>query len=110
MKQEVVWLGDSRKVARSFPKTVRKALGADLMAVQLGQSPADWRPMKTIGPGVREIRITHRGEYRALYITHIGDRVHVLHAFRKKTRRTAKADQVKARDRLRELQKERRSG
>ncbi|MEA2823518.1 MAG: hypothetical protein QOJ86_5522, partial [Bradyrhizobium sp.] len=47
--------------------------------------------MPSIGPGVREIRIRQAsGAYRIIYLTAIGDVIHVLHAFQKKTQATTK--------------------
>jgi phage-related protein len=49
--------------------------------------------MSSVGPGVRKIRIRQAsGAYRIIYLTTIGDVVHVLHAFQKKTQATAKRD------------------
>ncbi len=49
--------------------------------------------MPTIGAGVREIRLQEEeGIFRVLYVTNIGDVVHVLHAFQKKTEKTSKTD------------------
>ena len=60
--------------------------------------------MTTIGPGVREIRIREEsGIFRVVYVTRIGDVVHVLHAFQKKTQTTAKRDIDLARTRLRQI-------
>jgi len=42
--------------------------------------------MKTIGPGVREIRIREKsGAFRVIYLATLPDAVLVLHAFQKKT-------------------------
>ena len=51
--------------------------------------------MPSVGSGVREIRI--------IYLTTIGDVVHVLHAFQKKTQATAKRDIDLAKARLRQI-------
>ena len=60
--------------------------------------------MKTIGPGVKEIRIAATGnQYRAIYITKIGDTVYILHAFQKKTQKTSKKDIDLAKKRMKEL-------
>jgi phage-related protein len=59
---------------------------------QRGEKPGDWKPMNTIGQGVREIRIHVAGAWRVLYVAKFGDAVHVLHAFQKKTQRTSKPD------------------
>jgi phage-related protein len=60
--------------------------------------------MATIGRGVREIRIRDEaGAYRVIYIATFAEAVHVLHAFQKKTQRTAKRDLDLAASRLRDL-------
>jgi phage-related protein len=48
--------------------------------------------MKTVGPGVREIRIRVLGEWRVLYVAKFADAVYVLHAFQKKTQKTSRKD------------------
>ena len=94
-------LGDSLAQVRVFPTGARKEAGVQLHKVQLGLEPSDWKPMTTVGPGVREIRIRDEaGAFRVLYIAHTGDAVFVLHAFQKKTRRTAKRDLDLAASRL----------
>ena len=60
--------------------------------VQRGLDPTDWKPMTTIGQGVREIRIKEDGQWRIIYIAKFEDAVYVLHAFRKKTQKTTKSD------------------
>ena len=42
---------------RAFPVLARREAGYQINAVQHGNEPDDWKPMPTIGPGVREIRI-----------------------------------------------------
>lgn len=60
--------------------------------------------MLSIGPGVCEIRIREEsGQYRILYVAKFADAVHVLHAFQKKTQRTAKADIELAKKRYKEI-------
>ena len=65
--------------------------------------PTDWKPMPSIGSGVREIRVRTGPQHRVLYLTKFDEAVYVLHAFQKKTRRTAKADLNLARRRLAEV-------
>jgi phage-related protein len=90
------------KIMRGFPKQARIDLGMELRRVQEGLNPAGWKPMSSIGKGVREIRVKYRGEYRLIYTATLGDTVYVLHAFRKKTKRTTKADVEIAKARLKE--------
>ena len=85
---------------RSLPNNARREAGYQLFQVQIGENPSDWKPMSSVGPGVREIRIRQTsGAYRIIYLTTIGDVVHVLHAFQKKTQRTSKQDLEKGRAR-----------
>ena len=63
--------------------------------------------MPAVGPGVRELRIRDRaGAFRVIYLATLPDRIVVLHAFQKKTQRTAKLDIDLAAKRLRELRKD----
>jgi phage-related protein len=71
--------------------------------VQLGLDPSDSKPMKSIGPGVVEIRVHEGGEYRVVYLARFAEAVYVLHAFEKRTRQTRKADLELARRNLAEV-------
>lgn len=87
------FLGDSREALRNFPDDSRYSAGVELRAVQTGLDPADWKPMKTVGAGVREIRVREAsGAFRVIYLATLPDRVLVLHAFQKKTQQTAQKD------------------
>ena len=89
----VEFLGDALSRIRNFPESVRKEAGVQLYKIQLGLDPSDWKPMTSIGAGVREIRIRDEaGIFRVIYVTKIKDAVYVLHAFQKKTQRTATQD------------------
>src|SRR5882757_7586515 len=89
----VTFQGDSLDRLRDFPPDARREAGHELYQVQKGDDPSDWKPMATIGPGVREIRIRDAaGAYRVIYIATLADAVHVLHAFEKKAQRTARRD------------------
>jgi predicted XRE-type DNA-binding protein len=57
----ISFLGDSRDAIRDFPDGVRYRAGVELRAVQNGLDPDDWKPMKAVGSGVREIRIRDIG-------------------------------------------------
>lgn len=104
----LLWLGDSRKVVRSFPKDARRRAGQELLRLQQRLEPLDWKPMPTVGLGVREIRVRVAGERRVLYLARLAEAVYVLHAFEKKSQRTPKADIDLGRRRLSALLAERR--
>ena len=99
--------GSSLDDLRAFPLTARREAGHQLDQVQHGQEPDDWKPMNTIGQGVKEIRIRDAaGAFRILYVAKLADAVHVLHCFQKKTGKTSKTDLDLAAKRYRDLQKE----
>lgn len=92
MKQ-IAFVGDSLACLRDFPDDARSTAGYQLREVQKGSDPSDWKPMTTIGSGVREIRIREAsGAFRIIYVASIGDQVVVLHAFQKKTQKTPQKD------------------
>ena len=71
--------------------------------VQHGLDPSDWKPMPSVGAGVREIRIKVGLQFRVIYIARLSDGIHVLHGFQKKTQKTAKRDIDLAKKRLQRL-------
>ena len=100
----VTFHGDSLERIRDFPQVARRETGHELYQVQKGLDPSDWKPMPAIGAGVREIRIRDAGgAYRVVYIATLVDAIHVLHAFEKKSQKTAKRDIDLAAARLRQL-------
>jgi len=92
---------------RAFAKDARRRAGYELYRVQQGLDPTDWKPMPSVGPGVREIRIHTDGEHRVVYVARFDDAIYVLHAFEKKTRRTRRADIGVAGERLRDVLRDR---
>ena len=99
----LIWLGSSRCDLRAFPARARRLAGFQLRRVQRGLDPDDWKPMQTVGPGVREIRIQIAGAHRVFYVATRAEGVYVLHAFEKKTQKTSAQDLRIGRDRFRTL-------
>lgn len=108
MDKPLAWLGNSLADIRAFPADARRDAGFELRRVQQGLAPNDWKPMPSIGAGVREIRIHTGLEHRVLYIAAFAEAVYVLHAFEKRARKTSNRDLQLARDRLRALVNRRR--
>lgn len=104
----VVWLGDSRARVREFDPEGRHETGIQLGRVQLGEQSADWKPMPSVGLGVNEIRVRIGGAFRLIYVAKFLEAIYVLHAFQKKSRKTARADIELARLRFRTLVRDRR--
>ena len=87
------FLGSSRDDLRAMPDAVRQDIGLELMRVQFGSEPTNFKPMHTVGAGAYEIRVREvSGAYRAIYVAKFETAVYVLHAFQKKAQQTAKTD------------------
>ena len=62
-----VFVGSSRTDLSSFPGKVRQEIGQALFEAQLGDHPANAKPLKGFGSGVLEIRDNFEGDtYRAV--------------------------------------------
>ena len=104
MPKPLYFVGTSRKDISAFPEEARRKAGFQLLRVQSGSDPEDWKPMVGIGTSVREIRVRDEsGAFRVIYVVSRQDAVYVLHAFQKKTEQTAKRDLDLAKSRLREI-------
>ena len=77
----------SKKDFKEFPVPAQKDMGVALFVVQLGRMPNSSKPWKGLGSGVYELVEDHRGDtFRAVYTVRMGNAVHVLHAFQKKSK------------------------
>jgi phage-related protein len=89
----IEWVGSSKEDLREFPDVARQRAGYQLELIQYGEDPSDWKPMESVGQGVREIRIKCKyGAFRVFYVVNRPEAVYVLHAFRKTTEKTEKRD------------------
>jgi phage-related protein len=115
-RKELQWIGPARRELRDFPTLARRLAGANLDRVQYGRDPEDWKPMESVGPGAREMRIrTFDGgqlQHRLIYVAKFAEAVYVLHAFEKKSAQTPQhhIDVAAARYRQMLLQRERNKG
>ena len=103
----VSWLGDSLDRLREFPDEARGAAGFELWEVQQGKEPSDWKPIPSVGIGVNEIRVRAGGAFRVIYVAKFAEAVYVLHAFQKKGPKTPKPDLDLARQRFKDLMRQR---
>ena len=85
----LVWVGSSLKELREFPSAVQDEMGFALYEAQCGLKPLDAKPLKGFGSAnVLEIVSDYRTDtYRAVYTVRFNDRVYVLHAFQKKSKK-----------------------
>lgn len=102
----VSFLGSSLDALRAFPQSARRMAGLQLDRVQRGLDPDNWKPMSTVGAGVREIRVRDAsGAFRVLYVAQFERAVYVLHCFQKKSEKTSRSDIEIGQQRYRELLK-----
>jgi phage-related protein len=105
--KSVEFRGNALEELRAFPDGARRAVGYQIDRVQHGYDPDDWKPMPSVGKGVREIRVRDEfGAFRVIYLAKFKDAIFVLHCFQKKTGKTAQGDIELARKRYKELMKE----
>jgi len=88
----ILFIGSSRDDLREFPAEVRKAFGAELLRVQNGLMPVDFKPMRDVGKGAYEIRVHLNGAWRVIYVAKFANAIYVLHAFEKKTQKASQKD------------------
>ncbi len=109
-RKPIEFRGSAREDLRAFPQAARREAGFQLDRLQCGLAPENWKPMNTVGAGVREIRITDAaGAFRVMYVAKFATALYVLHCFQKKTQRTRDSDVELAARRYRELLRELRS-
>ncbi len=103
----VEFIGNALDDLRAFPESARREAGYQIDKLQHGELPNDWKPMSTIGAGVKEIRIRDAsGAFRLIYVAKLADAIYVLHCFQKKTEQTSAADIRLAKKRFNELIKD----
>jgi phage-related protein len=105
----LVWVGSSLKDLREFPDEVKDEMGFALYEAQCGLKPAAAKPLKGFGgAGVLEIVSDYQTDtYRAVYTVRLEERVYVLHAFQKKSKKgiaTPKSDVEVIKRRLRQAE------
>jgi phage-related protein len=96
IRKPLQFMGSSHNDLRAFPDEARREAGFNLDFVQRGFDPENWKPMKTVGAGVNEIRIRDATGAEAVY---------VLHCFQKKTEKTSQHDIDLAKTRLKAIPK-----
>lgn len=103
-KANIEFVGSSLEDLRNWPKEAKMEAGYQLDNVQRGNPPDDWKPMKSVGLGVREIRIEESDRaWRVMYVHKIEDTVHVLHCFQKSSQKTERSDIDIAKKRLKAI-------
>jgi phage-related protein len=104
MLKQSIFLGNSKDVIASFSQDAKNSIGIAIYKLQLGLEPRNWKPMSSIGQGVCEIRERDKdGIFRVIYVLRISNKVHILHAFQKKSQKTEQRDIDLAKARLKQV-------
>lgn len=98
--QNSVFEGDRLEVIRSFPEQARWRCGHEIDRVQRNLKPKHWKPLSTIGRRVGEIKVRLDRQYRVVHILRGRTKLHILHAFIKKTGKIPTTDIEIAKRRL----------
>jgi len=101
--KKLKWLGSSLKDVKKFPQKAKAEVGYQLHQIQCGFEADDWKPMKTIGQSVKEVRIHTDSEFRVIYTAKFEENIYVIHAFNKKTQKTNDLDISVAKKRFNNL-------
>lgn len=101
--KKIFWLGSSFDDLLEFSKPAKQNAGYNLDKIQRGQDPIDWKPMTSVGKGVKELRIHSENEYRVIYLAQRTEGIYVLHSFVKKTEQTSLKDIALAKKRFKEV-------
>lgn len=107
-RKSLRFVDSSQKDLRAMPAAVRHALGIELMAIQCGLEPSDFKPIPSVGKGAYEIRYRDsvHGAFRVVYVVKRAEAIYVLHAFQKKTQKTAASDLALAANRYKKLMRQ----
>lgn len=106
----IEWARPALDAVRALPPAARRALGFQPDRVQRGEALDDFKPVRTVGPGVYEVRVRGHGRaFRSFYVARFEEAVYVLHVFEKKTPKTAPNDLAVGRSRYRDLVERRRN-
>jgi len=92
-EKPIYWVGTSYKDLLEFPVEAKRNAGYQLHRIQNGFEPESWKPFQSVGAGVKEIRISEKGNtFRIIYVAKFAEKIYVLHSFQKKTQKTRARD------------------
>lgn len=86
--KDVYWMADTKEALSKFPDEVKNEIGFALYCEQIRKPHPKIKPLKGFKETVREIISGSRGNtYRAVYVVNIGDSLHILHVFQKRSKK-----------------------
>ena len=94
------------EIKQKWPESMRREGGFQLGRVQQGLNPDNYKPLPTIGTGVREIKLQDKDkcQYRLIYTANFEEAIYVFHIITKKgTEQTADSEIQIAKKRLKDI-------
>ncbi len=82
----VRFVGDTLQAIRNFPVAAKNKAGYQRERVQRSLDPQDWKPITSIGAGVREFRVRDESGFFFFFFFFWGGGGEEAHAFQKTTR------------------------
>lgn len=90
----ISWVKAAEKEFRDFPLGAKSLIFTALDIAAVGRKADIAKPLKGFGSGVFEIALRYQTDaYRVVYAVQIGDRIWVVHAFKKKSKTGIKTTQ-----------------
>lgn len=107
-EKEVFWWPEKLKeeIRKDWPEQMCKDGGFQLGRVQQGFEPDNYKPMPSIGSGVREIKLQDedKSQYRLIYTANFEEGIYVFHVITKKTTEQTRTQDIQiAKKRLSEI-------
>jgi phage-related protein len=111
-EKDVIWWPEklTEEIKKNWPEKMCKEVGFQLGRVQQGLDPDNYKPMPSIGMGVKEIRLQDedKSQYRLIYIASFQESIYAFHVItRKTTEQTSHHDIQIAKKRLSEIKEHR---
>ena len=90
VRRPLIFIGSALKDLRQFPERVRGDVGFELDAVQCGEVPSGAKQLKGLAGVMELVERYNTDTYRAVYTVNLGEKVYVLHCFKKKSKKGIK--------------------
>lgn len=85
--KSVVWLGSSRRDLKKLPSAVRREVGHALHMEEIGERSHKTKPLRGFRGVLEIVSDYNTNTYRTVFAIKLADRIYVLHAFQKKSKR-----------------------
>jgi len=90
-ERDIEWITAALKDFKKFPESAQRKILVALTDAAQGVTSDIAKPMKGMGPGVFEVALKYKTDaYRTVYAVQIDEKIWVIHAFKKKSKKGIK--------------------